>query len=161
MLGGLGDRRAVRRLSSAEQRALGHPRERGHDLVALGAHLAGERVVVEALEHRHERDRRDRRIEIGRRDLGDALVEHAREAHQHVGAEPAELVAPDLGFGPRADHRAVALVQVGELRDPRRSDSSPAGPGSSGPSDSASVCISSATSAASARNRSSLLAKYR
>ena len=39
------------------------------DLVALGAHLPGERVVVEPLEHRDERDRGDRRVEVGRRDL--------------------------------------------------------------------------------------------
>ena len=35
---------------------------------------------------------------------------------EHVVAEPAELVAPDLGLGPGPDDRAVALVEVGELR---------------------------------------------
>ena len=70
-------------------------------------------------------------------------VEHAGELREHVVAEPAELVAADLGLGPRPDHRAVALVEVGEAADPRRcSAAAPAGPASSGPSASASACIS-------------------
>ena len=84
------------------------------DLVAPGAHLARERVVVEALEHRDERDCGDRRVEVGRRGLRDAHGEHAGEAHHHVVAEPAELVAPDLGFGPGPDDRPVAFVEICE-----------------------------------------------
>ena len=93
--------------------------ERVDDVGAVGAHLTGERVVVEPLEHRHERDRRDRGIEIGRRGLGDAPGEHAREAGEHVVAEAAELVAADLGLGPGPDDRSVVLVEIGEAGDPR------------------------------------------
>ena len=55
-------------------------------------------------------------------------VEHAGEPRQHVGAEPAELAAADLGFGPRADDRPVALVEIGErARSTRCSAARPVG----------------------------------
>ena len=83
------------------------------------AHLARQHVVVEPLEHRDERERGDDRVEVLRRGGRDALGEDAREAEHHVVAHAAELVRADLRFGPGPDHRAVALVEVGEPADPR------------------------------------------
>ena len=81
---------------------------------------------------------------------------------EHVGAEPAELVAADLGLGPRPDHRPVVLVEVGEPADPRpQRRRGPLGPGASGPSVLGEGLHLVGDLGHERRNRSSLLAKYR
>ena len=60
----------------------------------------------------------DDRVEVDRRGGADPVDEHPGELGEHVGAQAAELARPDLGLGPRPDHRPVVLVEVGERLEP-------------------------------------------
>ena len=102
----------------AEQRCVHDACERVDHVVARHVDLSRQHVVVQALDHRDERERRDDWIESGWSDLGDAMRQDPRELGEYVGSEPSELAAADLGFGPCPDDRAVVLVQVRELLDP-------------------------------------------
>ena len=75
-------------------------------------------VVAAALDHGDDRQRGDLGIDVGCRDA-QAVLEAAREPGHEVPADAAELAVDDLGLGPRADDRAVLLVQVRELVEPR------------------------------------------